>query len=423
VVLIYGDDVETTGKPKDGRMPVQVRGRDGWLKEDVLGNRPVLEMYFIDVGTGDSTFIVTPGKADGSGRKRILIDGGMNRRALGFLAWKYQLDKKGPPVDIDLLVLTHADDDHIGGLVPIIGHPRIRVQRVVHSGIATYADGTLGEVVPKKGDGYLLTRHDGLDDLKPGQLSDTFRAWYDALSQEDGGPEYHAVDTRTGLIDIGDESVGLEVLGPKLAKVPGKNVLGYPWFDSGDSTSKSINGHSVVLRLKCGHVFVLLSGDLNAVAEEYLLGDPALSGRFGAHVFKAPHHGSHDFSPAFLRAVRPQLAVISAGDDRDHGHPRAIFLGGVGLASRSDSPLLFATEIAANFAAVDAPADDGAEDEKTVATGDPKHPETVKAARRLFKRRLHGMINVRTDGKNLYAARRVAASYQWESYGPIQPEE
>jgi len=33
------------------------------------------------------------------------------------------------------------------------------------------------------------------------------------------------------------------------------------------------------------------------------------------------------------------------------------------------------------------------------------------------------MINVRTDGQRLYAARRVSASYQWESYGPLVPAE
>ncbi len=42
-------------------------------------------------------------------------------------------------------------------------------------------------------------------------------------------------------------------------------------------------------------------------------------------------------------------------------------------------------------------------------------------ARWLYKRRLYGMVNVRTDGQELYAARRVAAGYWWESYGPLAP--
>ena len=48
--------------------------------------------------------------------------------------------------------------------------------------------------------------------------------------------------------------------------------------------------------------------------------------------------------------------------------------------------------------------------------------EDIRGAR-LFKKRLNGMINVRTDGKNLYAMRRVTAGYWWESYGPIKAED
>ena len=40
-------------------------------------------------------------------------------------------------------------------------------------------------------------------------------------------------------------------------------------------------------------------------------------------------------------------------------------------------------------------------------------------ARRRFKKILPGIINVRTDGTQLYAFRRVQQGYQWESYGPI----
>jgi hypothetical protein len=81
--LIFGDEVETTGDVTNGRVPVKFRDLKGYVSEDNLQENPVLEIYFIDVGQGDSTFIVTPG------RKKILIDGGVNRRALGFLAWKY----------------------------------------------------------------------------------------------------------------------------------------------------------------------------------------------------------------------------------------------------------------------------------------------------------------------------------------------
>src|SRR6188508_344529 len=80
MILIYGDEVTATGNAVNNRVPVNFRGRDGFIAAASLGNSTALEMYFIDVGQGDSTFIVTPG------RKKVLIDGGVNRRALGFLA-------------------------------------------------------------------------------------------------------------------------------------------------------------------------------------------------------------------------------------------------------------------------------------------------------------------------------------------------
>ena len=42
-------------------------------------------------------------------------------------------------------------------------------------------------------------------------------------------------------------------------------------------------------------------------------------------------------------------------------------------------------------------------------------------ARLRFKKILPGIINVRTDGDQIYAFRRVQMGYQWESYGPINP--
>ena len=50
---------------------------------------------------------------------------------------------------------------------------------------------------------------------------------------------------------------------------------------------------------------------------------------------------------------------------------------------------------------------------------DPTNPAMLGQARRRFKKRLNGLINVRTDGNALFAARRVAAGYQFVAYGPI----
>ena len=402
MILIFGDEVTTNGGATNGRLPVKFRGRDGFITKTSLADTAALELYFIDVGQGDSTFVITP-----SGKK-ILIDGGANDRALRFLAWRYRLDQPANSVAIDLLVLTHADADHIKGLIPIIQHPRINVKRVIHSGIATFRSGAfatgLGDKVVSNGVTYLKTRHSQLSQLASSNLSADFTAWAAAINAELTPSKYEAVSWGTPPISLGDPDVNIEVLGPRLEPVGGQLV--YRWF--GDE-AHTINGHSVVLRLTYKNVQVLLSGDLNIKGSDHLLSVPGLPSKLSAHVFKAPHHGSHEFSPAFLAAVRPQISVVSSGDDPDHGHPRAVFLGAIGNVSRSGEPLLFSTEIAATFKGAGVP--------PSPTTATPGSP--AARMRELFIRRLHGMINVRSDGSNLYAARRVDASYQWEAYGPV----
>ena len=212
-------------------------------------------------------------------------------------------------------------------------------------------------------------------------------------------------------IDVGDTDVTIEVLGPK-READGS----YKWFDD---KAHTINGHSVVLRLTIDEVSFLLSGDLNIEGSEHLMADPNLTSKMAAHVLKSPHHGSHEFHYPFFEEVRPQISTISSGDAPDHGHPRASFIAAIGLASRSTRPLVFSTEIAATFVGDGETADpaDGTEidglDFTTTVGND--------TARKRFKLLLPGIINVRTNGKELYAFRRVNAGYQWESYGPMLP--
>ncbi len=404
-VLIYGDEVETTGMVGNGRNEVIYRRRTGWVRSDrLMANRP-LEMYFIDVGQGDSVFIVTP-----AGRK-ILIDGGQGNEAFQFLVWKYRLDLPFPnPVDIDLMVVTHTDSDHIAGLVSILAHPLIRVRQVVHSGIAKYNSGyntELGDTVGRGRNRFLVTRHDGITDLNGEDLKGVLNQWHDAVAAE-AGLTYRAVDSNTGMIDVGDPAVRLHVLGPRLVNIQGQPVGVYPWLGS---AGRTVNGHSVVLRLNYGNIRVLLPGDINDRGIRHLMQDANFPTEANAHVFKAPHHGSHEYNREFLEAVHPQISVISSGEAPDHGHPRANFLGTVGHTSRSDEPLIFSTELVAHFA-VDSDAEAPDADDEV----EPTDPAMLGQARRRFKKRLNGIINVRTDGNRIYCARRVAAGYQFVTY-------
>jgi len=114
-----------------------------------------------------------------------------------------------------------------------------------------------------------------------------------------------------------------------------------------------------------------------------------------------------------------QISIISSGDEPDHGHPRANFLGIIGNVSRSVEPLMFATEIASTFVDIS----DNLEEEFDLTPEVLKNftDENAKKTRRLYKKRLHGMINIRSNGNTLFGARRVMAYYKWETYWKIQP--
>ena len=84
-------------------------------------------------------------------------------------------------------------------------------------------------------------------------------------------------------------------------------------------TAADLNNNSVVLRLVYGGVSVLFAGDLETEGERQLL---ARRLPVRSTVLKVPHHGGDtEAMPEFVRAVRPELAVISVGRDNPFGHP------------------------------------------------------------------------------------------------------
>ena len=410
-MLIYGDEVDTrTGPAPSGAdfSQVEYRGRLGEWEEPALSTNRVLEMYFLDVGQGDAAFIITPNGTN------ILVDGGLRERALGFLIWKYRLDDSANRVRIDHMFLSHADTDHVEGLIPLLRHPQIDVTNIYHNGIAIFDSGfnqALGNV---SADDRLTTLHSSLDDLNGLDLaSGTFSRWIQAA--RDSGANYRALSSADGVLNVGDPDVALEIVGPRLE--PDGHSL--RWFDD---KAHTINGNSLVFRLTDRFVRTFFSGDLNEQGGNHLMSFPNAALQVNSHVFKTPHHGSHEYSQLLLNSVSPMISVVSSGNSPDHGHPRAIFLGALGVAGRGVAPLVFATEIAATF--VDAGDAAAVPDDDAPVTFDDLDFSTSAAnaeARRRFKKILPGIINVRTDGREIYAFRRVQASYQWESYGPLLP--
>ena len=105
-----------------------------------------------------------------------------------------------------------------------------------------------------------------------------------------------------------------------------------------------------------------------------------------------PHHGSADFSGAFIQSVVPVVSVVSSGDEsarKEYIHPRATLMGALGRCSRVAEPLVLVTELVAFFNL-----------EGLAKLTDKKKD---RQARRLlcFSRTAFGIVKTRTDGKRL----------------------
>ncbi|HEY1496055.1 MAG TPA: ComEC/Rec2 family competence protein [Candidatus Solibacter sp.] len=225
-----------------------------------------MELTAIDVGQGDSLLVVFP---DG---KRMLVDGG-GIPAFGRIA-RSQLDIGEDVVapylwdrgirSVDIVALSHAHEDHSGGLAALISdfHPR---------------------------------------ELWTGATPDS--------------PEWEAV--RVKAVQVGAKIVplraparfafggaALEVLAPTPDYLP---------YD----TPK--NNDSLVLRATFGERSFLLSGDMERGVEQQMLWTDTVR---PTDILKVAHHGSRTSSTEeFLSAVHPAFALISAGFENSYGHP------------------------------------------------------------------------------------------------------
>ncbi len=115
---------------------------DGFIWLEILFNRPNTntEIYFLDVGQGDSELVILPGGI------KILVDGGPNNNVLD------RLNSVLGPFDryIDLVVLSHAQTDHFTGIIDVL--KRYQVGAFVYNGRAGTAPSwqTLAEIVSQE---------------------------------------------------------------------------------------------------------------------------------------------------------------------------------------------------------------------------------------------------------------------------------
>ena len=219
-----------------------------------------LRIFFIDVGQGDSTLIITPDK------KTVLIDGGgsdsfdVGKKVL----LPYLLDRR--ILKIDYVLISHFDTDHCGGILTIM--EKVKVKNIIISEQAEHSEN------------------------------------YERFKKLMIHKKIRLIEVKKGdKIKIGRYSE-FKILFPT-SRLLSENPL---------------NNNSIVAQFNYNNFKMLFTGDIEKLAEQQILKTEKAEIR--ADILKVAHHGSKTSSiPEFIKAVRPKIALIGVGKNNTFGHP------------------------------------------------------------------------------------------------------
>lgn len=216
-----------------------------------------MEVHFIDVGQGDSTYIEMPDGTD------ILIDAGKSNAGDTVVNYLRSQEKN---MEIDYLIATHPDADHIGGMQDVFKDLKIK------------------------------------NFYYPLDAPHNTKTWKNVLSL-----------AKAEKCSIKDAKTGT-----KFVKGGAEIKFVHPTNDYSDS-----NEDSVVALLDYNNTEVLLTGDAESITEQDMINQNKL---IDVDVLKVGHHGSDtSTTQAFLNKVKPEYSVISVGKN-SYGHPKASVL-------------------------------------------------------------------------------------------------
>ena len=193
---------------------------------------------------------------------RILIDGGPDSVVLERLGKTMPFWSR----TIDLIILTHPEKDHISGLIEVLR--RYEVENILWTGVL--------------------------------RSTSEYKEWKELIKAEKAdifiAKKGQKIKAGQAVIDI---------------LHPFENLAGREFQNNNDT--------SIVNRLKFGKISFLFTGDISGSVEKRLAASSTL---LTADVLKVSHHGSKTSSvKEFVKAVLPEIAVISSGRNNRYGHP------------------------------------------------------------------------------------------------------
>ena len=220
------------------------------------------KLYFIDVGQGDSTLIVTPQG------KNILIDGGGSESYdVGKnILLPYLLDRK--VTKLDYVIISHFDTDHVGGILTVL--EELEVKKVI-----------------------IGMQYENSENYE--KFLETAKNKKILVRQVQKGDK----------INI-EKDVQIKVLFPEEKMIE----------------ENSINNNSLVFKLIYKDFSILFTGDIEKIAEEQIVNLYSRNNILKSTILKVSHHGSKTSSTQeFLELVHPKIALIGVGENNLYGHP------------------------------------------------------------------------------------------------------
>lgn len=224
-----------------------------WVLVTNLENKQ-FSVSFYDVGQGDSALIRTP---DGY---NILVDGGPNNKVSDYLNRDLPINDR----EIDLVILTHPQSDHMFGLIEVV--KRFRVKKILTS-----------NATPTSSD---------------------YKLWKDSVKNK---------GLALNFVQAGDS-----------VTLPDQVTIRFNWPNTVEEQKVSDpNEASIVFTLSYNDLDILMTGDADSKVQPY-------TGTFNdIEVLKVPHHGSKTaLKESFIKEIKPKVSIISAGRNNRYGHPR-----------------------------------------------------------------------------------------------------